>query len=304
MVLKRILIARIKGGLGNQLFCYASARRLAYINNAELVLDSVSGFSRDKLYKRRYVLDSFSIPARLATPRERGEPFERLQRGFNKLISRFSRYEYQSYIQELSQEFDARLLRFKLQSKITTIDGLWQSYHYFSDIENIIRDDLKINLLPNERNLHAVNWIKNNNVIAIHIRWFGEKNSKFNLPIIYYKKAIEIVSKKINNPCFAIFSDNPSAALELFDIPRDKLLLVDWNAHDGGELIDLWLMSHCVHFIMANSTFSWWGCWLGGRMPNDRLVFFPRSKNPKIDEWTAAWDFKGQMPNMWKPIIV
>lgn len=70
------LITRIKGGLGNQLFCYASARRLALVNNAELVIDDVSGFSYDKKYKRSYALDVFNIRARKARPSERFFPLE------------------------------------------------------------------------------------------------------------------------------------------------------------------------------------------------------------------------------------
>lgn len=51
------VITRIKGGLGNQLFCYAAARRLALANDAELVIDDVTGFLRDFQYRRRYTLD-------------------------------------------------------------------------------------------------------------------------------------------------------------------------------------------------------------------------------------------------------
>ena len=42
-----LVIFRLKGGLGNQLFCYAAARRLSIANNAELKADDISGFKRD-----------------------------------------------------------------------------------------------------------------------------------------------------------------------------------------------------------------------------------------------------------------
>jgi len=71
------IISRIKGGLGNQLFCYAAARRLALANNAELIIDDVTGFSRDHEYRRQYALENFQIPARKATPSERLAPFDR-----------------------------------------------------------------------------------------------------------------------------------------------------------------------------------------------------------------------------------
>ena len=74
------VIVRIKGGLRNQLFCYAAARRLALVNNAELVIDDVTGFARDRQYRHQYALDHFHIPVRKATPAERLEPFERYRR--------------------------------------------------------------------------------------------------------------------------------------------------------------------------------------------------------------------------------
>ena len=74
------VIVRIKGGLGNQLFCYAAARRMALVNDAELVIDEVTGFARDHQYKRFYQLDAFQIPCRKATALERMEPMEPILR--------------------------------------------------------------------------------------------------------------------------------------------------------------------------------------------------------------------------------
>ena len=60
--MSRKVVVRLKGGLGNQLFCYAAARRLARINDAELVLDAVTGFKYDHLYRRTFALGIFCIP--------------------------------------------------------------------------------------------------------------------------------------------------------------------------------------------------------------------------------------------------
>ena len=52
--MNRRVFVRLTGGIGNQMFIYAAARRLAHLNNAELVLDNVSGFAMDRIYKRYY----------------------------------------------------------------------------------------------------------------------------------------------------------------------------------------------------------------------------------------------------------
>jgi hypothetical protein len=75
-----IVFPRIFGGLGNQLFIYDATRRLALVNQAELILDDVSGFAYDTVYQRHYQLDHFNIPCRKATAMDRLEPFSRLRR--------------------------------------------------------------------------------------------------------------------------------------------------------------------------------------------------------------------------------
>ena len=85
VIMSVTVIPRILGGLGNQLFVYAAARRLALVNNAELAIDDVSGFRYDTQYNRHYQLDHFTIPCRKATSAECLESFSRIRR---KLLRR------------------------------------------------------------------------------------------------------------------------------------------------------------------------------------------------------------------------
>ena len=110
---KAKIISLVVGGLGNQLFCYAAARRLALVNDAELVINDVTGFARDHVYKRRYQLDHFNIPCRKATPAERLEPFFRFRRPWMRRSNRAVPFEKRRYICEESMDFDPRLLLVK-----------------------------------------------------------------------------------------------------------------------------------------------------------------------------------------------
>src|SRR6266568_7782352 len=105
MSTRRRVISRIRGGLGNQLFCYAAARRLALVNNAELVIDNVSGFVRDRMYCRKYMLDRFQIPVRKATPVERLEPFERYRRGMMKRLAYRKAFTERRYLEQEGIDF-------------------------------------------------------------------------------------------------------------------------------------------------------------------------------------------------------
>lgn len=200
------VIARLKGGIGNQLFCYAAARRLALVNNAELVIDEVTGFARDHFYRRRYMLDRFSISARKATPAERMEPFGRYRRGCAKWVSRWRAFEKRSYVEQEGLHFDARLLALRVSSMLY-LDGYWQSESYFKDVEQTIREDLRIIPPTDRQNLRLAEEIRNSNSVALHVRWFDAPDglSSHNVSAEYYQRAILMVRarfKLLITTCF------------------------------------------------------------------------------------------------------
>jgi hypothetical protein len=297
--LARKVIVRIKGGLGNQLFCYANARRLALANNAELVIDDVTGFVRDRQYYHQYVLDHFHISVRKATPAERLEPFERYRRGIMKWLSRRKPFAERQYVEQEGLDFDERLLTLKVRETLY-LDGLWQSEGYFKGVESVIRDDLRINPPKDVLNERAAAEIRNGNAVAMHVRWFEVPGSAeiHNVSADYYHRAIALMEKKINSPRYYVFSDNMEAARAKLGLPEGRAVYVSHNQGRENAYADLWLMTQCRHFIIANSTLSWWAAWLAPR--NDKVVISPQHK---IGEGhITAWNFRGQLPSMWVKI--
>lgn len=121
------LIPRIFGGLGNQLFCYAAARRLALVDQAELVIDDVSGFVRDHGYQRHYQLGHFNIPCRKATPAERLEPFSRVRRYLKRRWNQRLPFAQRAYLVQAGIDFDPCILHFKPQGTVY-LEGYWQTH--------------------------------------------------------------------------------------------------------------------------------------------------------------------------------
>lgn len=271
---QRTVVARIKGGLGNQLFCYAAARRLAWTNDAELVVDDTTGFRRDRKYRRSYQLDHFRISARKATPAERLEPFERLRRAVRKWASRRQPFETRSYLEQESLDFDERLLSRKVEGSVY-LDGLWLSDRYFHDAAPIIREDLRIIAPADAPNREMGNRIVGHRSVALHVRWFDPPGSTpaLNITRDYYQESIALLDDRLDKPHYFIFSDNPEAARQLVKLPPSRSTLVNHNRGDAQAYADLWLMSLCQHAITANSSFSWWGAWLGRR--DDQMVIAP-----------------------------
>ena len=274
---KKIIIPRIFGGLGNQLFIYATARRLALVNNAELVIDDISGFKYDKEYKREYQLDHFKIKCRKATSIERLEPFSRLRRFLLRNWNGYKPFFKRNYIQEKGTPFDPLLLDFKIKEK-TYLEGYWQSEAYFKDIEDVIRDDLQIIPPTDDKNQLFAKTISNKNSIAVHVRFFDEpENTNLNKVMIsYYRDAIKKMEEEFLDTHYFIFSDRIEEANTLLEMIHDKMTIISHNQGEINAYADFWLMSTCNHFIIANSTFSWWASWLNNS-PN-KLILHPNSQ--------------------------
>lgn len=292
-----MLTVRIKGGLGNQLFCYAAARRLALKNNTKLVIDNVSGFVRDQTYKRQYALDNFSIPARMASPADRLVPFERYRRGFAKWRSRRLPFEKRAYLEQDLRDFDSRLLALRLQGDLY-LDGLWQSESYFADVAEVIRRDLTIKPPADQVNQNMAARIAGcDNAVALHVRWFDAPlvaASSHNVSGGYYQRAVAYVQAHVEQPHFFLFSDDPVAAAAKLSLPEGGYTVVAHNIGDELAYVDLWLMSQCRHFITANSTFSWWGAWLGEKVGSLVITPDPDSLDPG-----NSWCAKGLLPTRW-----
>jgi hypothetical protein len=290
------VIARIRGGLGNQLFCYAAARRLAVANSAELVIDDVTGFVRDHTYRRKYALDVFNIPARKATPAERMEPFERARRAIAKFVASRNAFDDRRYIVEEGQDFDQKLVGLKLRNGVY-LDGLWQSEGYFKDIEDTIRRDLSFKAPTDNANQSMAARMQAPDAVSMHIRWFdaGQGDGTNNMTGLYYRKAIERMDSITPTARYFVFSDRPKNLGGMLGLPESRFTVMSHNQGDANAYADMWLMSKCAKHIIANSTFSWWGAWLSDS-PTKRVIC------PSPDSAKTNWNFKGLLPDGWTRI--
>ncbi len=296
----RKVIVQVKGGLGNQLFCYAAARRLAINQHADLVVDNISGFARDFVYQRIYALDGFNIAARTATYRERMEPLGRFRRRLARSIAKHYAFERRTFLAHDGLAFEHRLLEFCVHETVY-LDGYWQSEKYFKDIENQIRQDFEMAPPRDQENRDMAARITHSNSVCVHIRRFSNTNDRHiggnheDLPSHYYQRAIETIKQRISEPVFFIFSDDPRSARQVVGL-AEPAVYVDINRHDASGRTDLWLMRTGRHFIIANSTFSWWGAWLGSA--EDKIVIAPDKA------WTSSptWGFEGLLPQEWTVI--
>ncbi len=282
-----MVIVKLNGGIGNQMFQYAAARRLAYVNNVPLKLD-ISWFGKNRAETRRnYNLDCFNLEAEIARDNEvselkshRNNPFFRHLPGFlKKLVF----HTGQTHIIEKAYNFDPEILLLKDN---VYLDGYWQTDKYFNDVEDVLRSDFTFRSEPEGQNLHYAELIRNLNSVSLHVRRGDYVSSASTgafhglCSLDYYRQAVTEIFRRTDKPVFFAFSDDMEWVRENLKIDAD-VYYVDCNTSETCHE-DMRLMSLCKHHIIANSSFSWWGAWLGSHP--DKIVCAPEKWfNAKID---------------------
>jgi len=270
-----MIIVKLRGGLGNQMFQYATGRNLALRNNTKLKFD-VTELENDNL--RSYELNVFYISGSIASRYRL-----MLIRKFNKSI--FSKMLGQNYfyIKQKTRNFDETIL--KKRGNIY-LDGYWQSENYFKDIREIIVKDFTIKVEPKGENKSLLRKIENSNSVCIHVRRKdyirNKKTKEFHgfCSLEYYNKAAKIIEKKVSNPKFFVFSDEPAWTKENLKLNKTTIYVDINNTKRSYE--DLRLMSNCKHFIIANSSFGWWGAWLSNNA--EKIICAPEKWFKSVDE--------------------
>lgn len=287
-----MIITHIIGGLGNQLFQYAMARRIAYKNNITLKLD-ISDYTTYKL--REFKLNQFNIVAEPATQEEIQRFIKNRNRVCLKLIrtyNSFLPFTSRSYVEERFFYYDPETT--KLSDDIY-LEGHWPSEKYFLDIEHIIRQEFTLKSEMDTYHQDLKKQIETVESVSIHIRRGDYVSNPVTnkihgtCPSDYYNNAIGIITDKIPNPHFFIFSDDPEWVHENFKIPYTTTIM---RGNDQKDCEDLILMSSCKNHIIANSSFSWWGAWLNPR--KDKMVISPA-------KWYqgADYDTRDLLPGSW-----
>lgn len=285
-----MVIVRIKGGLGNQMFQYALGRRLALDWQDELKVDltwpstvKMSNIKKGDVL-RFLEMDKFNVVLNQATKEEiiSATP-SFIFRIIDKIRGRLSKNHF--------YRFYPGLLKKK---KNFLLDGYFQSYKYFDSIRDTLLKDFVLKNGYSKEGQEIKKEIEQTaQSVAIHVRR-GEfvtthKNYNGLCSLAYYEQAVDVMNKKYPNAKLFIFSDGIEWTKENFKFNNPMIFVSRPGLSSAEEIL---LMSLCKHQITANSTFSWWGAWLN-KNPNKIVV------TPKVV--LAAADIKTDdlLPSDW-----
>jgi len=280
------VIARLFGGLGNQLFIYAFARALAERNSVPLRLDTAGGFVRDPTYRRRYLLDRILPPATPASCREsRVFPLGRTLRSLDRKLNRLLPLERRRFIQERTLAFDPEIYHLKIV-RPTVFNGVWQSPRYFDnlDMQTLVHfpDELTRPLAGELADIQAAN------AVCLAVRRYEEvPNPKHHiLSLEYYRQAMACIEQQVDNPHYFVFAQDMEWARTNITSRHPVTFASSKDPHEG-VIQDLYLMTQCRHFILSNSSLHWWAAWL--TRPEDKTVIVPAMGWPNSDILPSQW---------------
>lgn len=271
------IVMRLTGGLGNQLFQYATGRYLALVNHCPLYLDKAifQTYALHRYSLQPYRLQATVLDDRIGIRYARILPEKSLSTQIRgRLDHLFFFWQFMPMFLEKSMAFDPAVLQVKPPHYLS---GYWQSPHYFESVRERLLDELTVQEPATGLNLEIAQRMSSSDAISLHVRR-GDYVTDINAnrthgtcSPAYYQKSLEHLLPQCSQPQVFVFSDDIAWAREHIRLPVPTTYL-DHNGPDKNYE-DLRLMSLCKHNITANSSFSWWGAWLGRHQ--DKIVCCP-----------------------------
>ncbi len=272
-----MIISHVIGGIGNQMFQYATGRAHAISTGAQLKLD-ISDYSRYRMHQGFELERVFSAPVAYAT---QADIRNMLGWRSNRLVRKVLRRPQAAWLRGDSLVVEPHFAYWAGISDVASdayLSGNWQSEKYFSRIEEVLRADFSFRPAASGLNLLLSEQMEHRNAVSLHIRRGDYVTNSHTNSVHgtsspeYYSRAVSHIAEHVANPHFYIFSDDMDWVKNNFSLPFAH----EYVGHNNGaeSYNDMRLMSLCKHHIIANSSFSWWGAWLNQR--TEKIVVAPR----------------------------
>jgi hypothetical protein len=290
-----MIISRLQGGLGNQMFQYALGRVLSLKNNTELGIDTTFLLDRTPIPNftfRDYDLDVFNINPKIVSRNEIPYLYRKYKLG---VFMRYIDYLRRKILptpgkEKIAYHFDKKILD---TGPDVYLEGWWQSPKYFKGYEDVIKKDFTFKSDWSQDILSLSQEIKNTESVCMFFRR-GDFIGNYFHDVVesdYYNKALDLLKSNTKIEKIYVFSDEIEWCKKNVMFPYPTLFVDE--KFDGYKYSGkLFLMTCCKNFIIPNSSFSWWGAWLASNP--DKIVVCPK-------KWTGndSVDTSDLIPQDW-----
>ncbi|MGA2545213.1 MAG: alpha-1,2-fucosyltransferase [Rectinemataceae bacterium] len=251
-------IVKMVGGLGNQMFEYALALALR-ASGRDVRLD-LSWFDRNSQHNGYELERLFGVSIPACSAEERAAIGDVSPSLFAKVRRRFI-YRKRTHYRQAKHGYDPAPLS---SHGDLYLDGFWQSYRYFDGMEDSIRKVFSFPTPLGGNNARVLQDAAGRTTIGVHVRR-GDQLANDTLGIVcgasYFRRAIQAALVDAMHPLVIFFSDDLPWCEKELGTGLDAVY-VDWN-RKADSYLDMQFMTRCDRLVISNSTFSWWGAWLG-----------------------------------------
>jgi hypothetical protein len=286
------VIVKLKGGMGNQMFQYAFGRMLEH--SAKKAGHPISIHYDTTAYsdpikkdtKRPYYLDIMNTSAVVASDADAlgaRNPLGPISKVTRKIKNKLST-ENENVVAFYPHLFTSPYKNY--------YEGYWQSEKYFLPIAGEIRQEftLKAPLGAAAQAMHDRIMADPNAVSIFYRRTDYVGHPTFDIGEQEYQtRAIARMKELVPNLRFYVMSDDIAWVKAHANLPDDSIFVSSpKNEVASAKLIppeeEMVLASACKHHIIPNSTYAWWGAWLGQNP--DKVVIAPKTwANVTTDEY-------------------
>ena len=274
-----MIIVRLMGGLGNQMFQYAAGKALADRLGVPLQLDRTFLDQRSEnpgYTLRNFELDVFQISAGTVEKSVVARMRKPLENSMHRKLSNM----FPSLIRNhVFSETQKKLIKeFELLTDPVYMEGYWQTEKYFLSIADQLRSKDFIPVAAiSSMNAELLRKIGRTSSVSMHVRrgdyvTNAETNKYHGIcSVDYYQHSAKMIVEKTGADHFYVFSDDPEWVKANIVLPYSTTYISHNIARESYW--DIVLMQHCKHHIIANSSFSWWGAWLNSS--KEKIVVAP-----------------------------
>ncbi len=297
-IFNKFIVLRLEGGLGNQLFQYAFAKAVQKKYGGQILFDLYAIKKDNQRDISLHHLNLKESQIKTNTPQ--------------KLVIYYSRFKYFFIVGGISRWFRGNLKKrkflslvgvfkqnstlfenylFKSFSPFKYISGNWMSENYFTLEREFIKKELKVLTKSSSNNKKMISQLNLENSVCVHIRRGDYTNSNWAKQLLvcnfnYYNKAISYLNKKVDNPIFYVFS-NSNEDIKWIKENYKFNTNVNYVELNNPDYEELRLMYNCKHFILSNSSFSWWASYLSENI--NKIIVAPSKWNTGIYNMEAVY---------------